>query len=231
METHKGYCPICRSETEFRIEGEWLRDQYFCIECRSIPRQRHLMFILDSLMPDWTTMRLHESSPSSDFVLRRNPHYTWSQFFDGVPSGSKNQDGVLCQNLECLSFPSECLDLFITQDVMEHVMRPDRAIREIMRVLRPGGAHVFTAPRHWWLRSSRPRIWVSQENEVTHLLEPVYHGSPIGDGRALVTWDYGLDFEELLARWADCHTSTYVARDRSMGIDGEYLDVFVSRKW
>ena len=31
-----------------------------------------------------------------------------------------------------------------TQDVLEHVFQPDRALAEIMRVLRPGGVHVFS---------------------------------------------------------------------------------------
>ena len=38
--------------------------------------------------------------------------------------------------------------MFVTQDVLEHVFHPDRAIAEIHRVLKPGGMHIFTAPKH-----------------------------------------------------------------------------------
>lgn len=32
------------------------------------------------------------------------------------------------------------------EEILEHVLRPDLAVREIARVLRFGGAHVFTVP-------------------------------------------------------------------------------------
>jgi 2-polyprenyl-3-methyl-5-hydroxy-6-metoxy-1,4-benzoquinol methylase len=47
-----------------------------------------------------------------------------------------------------MTFGTEQFDLFITQDVMEHVFRPRLAVKEIMRVLKTGGAHIFTAPKH-----------------------------------------------------------------------------------
>ena len=103
------------------------------------------------------------------------------------------------------------------------------AVREIMRVLKPGGAHVFTTPKHKALTATRQRAAL-EGIRVRHLLDPEYHGNPIADGRALVTWDYGDDFEAVLWRWCGYPTVTYVTRDRALGLDGEYLDVFVTRK-
>jgi hypothetical protein len=45
-----------------------------------------------------------------------------------------------------------------------------------------------------------------------------------------VTWDYGADFEERIQGWSGYCTSTFNIRDRGIGIDGEFLDVFVTRK-
>jgi hypothetical protein len=98
-----------------------------------------------------------------------------------------------------------------------------------MRVLRPGGAHVFTAPKHRGLRTSVVRAQLV-DGDVVHLRQPEYHGNPVGDGRSLVTWDYGDDFESLIWRWCGYPTTTLVARDATLGIDGEYLEVFVIRK-
>jgi hypothetical protein len=58
----------------------------------------------------------------------------------------------------------------------------------------------------------------------------MFHGNPVGDGRSLVTWDYGDDFEDLLTKWSGYPVKTYVTRDRNLGLDGEYLEVFVCRK-
>jgi len=98
-----------------------------------------------------------------------------------------------------------------------------------MRVLKPGGVHIFTAPKHKGIKVSYPRA-IIEDNKVKHLMEIQWRGNPVGDGRALVTWDYGDDFEQLIYKWTGYPTSTYIHRDKSLGIDGEYLEVFVTRK-
>lgn len=223
-----GYCHCCRQESVFQMRGEWLRDLYVCLNCSSIPRQRHLQYVLDSYFRNWEEMDVHESSPSNNFVSRYCKNYTSSQYFQGSEAGSY-VDGIRSENLESLSFPDNSFDLFITQDVFEHIFNPERAAREIMRVLRPGGAHVFTAPKHKGLPISITRARLVH-SRIEYLMEAVYHGNPIGDGKALVTWDYGDDFESLMNRWTRCSTINYITRDSALGIDGEYIDVFVTRK-
>jgi SAM-dependent methyltransferase len=157
------------------------------------------------------------------------PQYTSSYYFETEPLGSI-KNGQRCENLERLTFQDDTFDIFITQDVLEHVFRPDLAVREIARVLRPGGIHVFTAPKHKHLLKSYARARQSQDGSVEHLLPPVYHRDPIVDGPSLVTWDYGADFDDLLAEWSGYLVCNFIIRDRARGIDGEYLDVFVMRK-
>lgn len=225
---NSGYCHCCRQKTIFEIKGSWLRDQYLCPNCRSIPRQRHIQYVLDTYFKGWEDKNIHESSPSNELISRYCASYSSSQYFAGVEEGTFC-NGVRCENLESLTFLDNTFDIFITQDVFEHIFHPDRAAREITRVLKPGGVHVFTAPKHKGLRRSYPRARLVG-NQIEYLLEESYHGNPVGDGRALVTWDYGDDFEELMNSWSGATTTTYIIRDRSLGIDGEYLEVFVTRK-
>jgi SAM-dependent methyltransferase len=222
------YCHCCRRETSFKIEGDWLRDQYKCTRCGSIPRQRHIQYVMDSYFRGWERRKIHESSPSNTLISRYCDDYSSSQYFDGVEPGCSVK-GVRCENLEALTFEDESFDLFITQDVFEHIFNPERAAREIMRVLKPGGAHIFTAPKHKGIPSSYPRAKLIG-TQVEHIHEPSYHGNPIGDGRVLVTWDYGDDFESLMNSWSDSVTTTFITKDRRLGLDGEYLEVFVTRK-
>jgi hypothetical protein len=223
-----GWCPVCRADASFRVAGPWLRDDYLCEGCGSIPRQRHLQLVLDSAFPGWDELEVHESSPSNDYLARRCARYGASQYLPDVAPGTVH-DGVRCENLESLSFADASLDLFVTQDVFEHVLRPDVAAREVMRVLRPGGAHVFTVPKHRGLRCSRPRVELV-DGAARPLMDEVFHGNPVGDGRVLVTWDYGDDLESLFAGWCGAPTVGHVTRDRRLGIDGEFLEVFVTRK-
>lgn len=223
-----GRCAICSAERRFVARDPWLRDHYLCAGCGSCPRQRALVEILNWIRPKWRKLRIHESSPTLPYFAKECVQYTASFFFEELPLGV-HRGGYDNQNLECLTFDAEHFDVFITQDVLEHVFRPELAIREIMRVLRTGGIHIFTAPKHKHILKSYARS-VLKDGIVEHQFEPVYHGSPVGDGRALVTWDYGADFDDLLQSWSGYNTSAFVIRDRSHGIDGEYLDVFVTQK-
>ncbi len=225
-----GYCHCCRENSEFESNESWLRDHYKCMKCNSIPRQRHLQKILDNFFSNWESQSVHESSPSNNFISTiSKDNYSCSQFFNNVQPGHYFQN-TRCENLEQLTFADEVFDIFITQDVLEHVFNPEKAVSEIMRVLKTGGAHIFTVPKHKSLQMSYPRA-ILKNGQVTHLKVDEYHGNPIGDGRSLVTWDYGDDFEFLLHQWCGFPTVTYVTRDEYLGIDGEYLEVFVTRKF
>ena len=109
------------------------------------------------------------------------------------------------------------------------MFRPEIAIAEIHRVLRPGGAHVFTAPKHKDLLTTVQRARLRDDGSVEHLLEPEYHGNPIGD-RSLVTYDYGYDFEQLLSAWSGVSVEAVHTLDRGRGLDAEYNEVFIIAK-
>jgi SAM-dependent methyltransferase len=224
-----GFCHCCRKDTTFFSNHEWLRDNYLCTNCGSLPRERHIQRVLDTVFKGWESKLLHESSPSNDLIKQFcGSNYSCSQLPNDQGVQAFEMD-CLAENLEFLSFPDETFDLFITKDVLEHVFNPDIAIREIMRVLKKGGAHVFTAPKHKVLKTSNPRAKLVS-GEIVYLKEENYHGNPVGDGRALVTWDYGDDFEDLLFSWCGLKTETVLPSIHSFGLDGDYLEVFITRK-
>jgi len=225
---NEGYCPCCRRTVEFVSHESWLRDHYRCPYCNSLPRNRHIQTTLDHRFPGWESMAIHESSPTYPFFSQYAPGYTYSAYFPDLRPGTYNPEGTRCENVESLTFPDQSFDIFITQDVMEHVFHPDVALREINRVLKPGGAHVFTAPKHKGLLESVRRADLNSDGTINYLLEAQYHGNPQGDGRALVTWDYGYDFEQLMSRWClGARIETLVTVDRARGIDAEFNEVFV----
>lgn len=226
LQSHAGYCPCCRHRTTFTIHGPWLRDEYLCDRCQSIPRQRHLIRILDTLFPRWRWSAMHESSPSLPILANQSRRYSYSHYLPDVPLGTK-KNGIRCESIEALTFADNSLDFFVTQDVLEHVFHPDRALREIHRVLKVGGAHVFTAPKHEALAATRCRATITEDWIVTHLLPEEYHGNPVGDGKALVTWDYGSDFERMASEWVGSTVATYQTVDREQGIEAAFNEVFV----
>jgi len=227
-----GYCPICEQQTYFVQFSEWLRDYYKCNNCDSIPRQRALVNALNLFIPEWKNITIHESSPcgqASEHIKRYCHQYTQSYFFPDIPLGAY-KNGNRCENLERMTFPDNSFDLFITQDVMEHVNNPEKAFKEISRVLKPDGIYLFTVPIYQNIDHSYPRISLSDGGQVFLIKDPVFHGNPIDKDGSLVTYDYGRDLSDQIFRWSGMFTTIFVCRDKNLGIDGEFLEVCISKK-
>ncbi|BCD27236.1 hypothetical protein BC30102_0272 [Bacillus cereus] len=62
------------------------------------------------------------------------------------------------------------------------------------------------------------------------MAEPIYHGNPIDENGSLVTFDWGQDMIEYIYTHANMYTIFYLPKDRSLGLDAEFLHVFVSKK-
>lgn len=59
-------------------------------------------------------------------------------------SGERLRSAVGRCDGEFLPFPDECFDVVVMSEVIEHLMRPERAVWEVARVLRPGGVFIMT---------------------------------------------------------------------------------------
>jgi len=140
---HDGYCPICEKRVTFTSKEKWFRDHLLCLRCGSIPRERALMKVIADFYPNWRELKIHETSPggrgASVKLHDECEGYTASQYYPDVESGQLHpRSGCRCENLEKLTFPDESFDLFVSQDVVEHVFDPEAAFKEIARVLKPG---------------------------------------------------------------------------------------------
>ena len=137
-------------------------------------------------------------------LFRALPEYVESYFW---PSAHEEQ-GVRHEDLRQLTFADASFDLVISSDILEHVRGHADAFREIYRVLRPAGRHIFTVPLQWPLPSTtRARVDHSGPDD-RFLLPPQYHGSPIDGERSLVYTDFGMDLPEGL-RWLGFETMTH----------------------
>ena len=217
-----GYCPICENETTFVEIGTWLRSGYRCLGCGTIPRQRSLIRRVNSFVPRWKELIVHEASPSDislSYFAERCPTYSYSFYYPEIPRGS-NFNGVRCEDLESLTYTDNSIDIFITQDVFEHIMNPELAFREIERVLKVGGYHIFSVPIYG-NNESIQRAKITPDG-IAYLAEPEYHGS------FLVAYHHSLDIIEKIG--SNMLTTIVVERDRNFGIDGEFLDIFICKK-
>lgn len=228
---NRGFCSTCESKTWFVEEQPWLRDYYRCVICGSIPRFRLLIHVLNDYFKGWESLAIHESSPggvSSKLIKKKCKNYSSSHYFADIPRGEFKGEHR-SEDLSKLTFPDQTFDIFITQDVFEHVIDPENAFREIARVLKPGGAHVFTMP--WYPDLKENRIRAKLENgKIIHVEEAVYHGNPISSEGSLVTIDWGIGFPDFVYKHSGMFTTVVKIKDRTLGLDAEFLEVFICRK-
>jgi SAM-dependent methyltransferase len=204
-DAYTGDCCVCGSGGQiFRREHLAIRETYRCSVCRASLREREqARAIVELYGPDDVTciaqlvetpvfqrLAIYEPGTSGPFrrYLSGLNNYVQSDYLPGDPTH---------QDLQCLTFPSHSFDLVISSDVLEHVRRPREAFSELYRVLRPGGAHIFTVPLQEPIRpNSVWRVDTSRPEDV-YTFPPHYHGDGKG-GRSLVYVDYGLDILDLL---------------------------------
>lgn len=83
------------------------------------------------------------------------------------------------QDVHHLSFENERFDLVISADVWEHLHSPYAAHKEIWRVLKPGGRHVFTVPFDLTSTLEQKRAIINDAGEIEHYFDPLYHFDPV----------------------------------------------------
>jgi SAM-dependent methyltransferase len=236
MFTLDGFCPICRSNVQFKAERAWYRDFLTCPSCPggfSVPRDRALALVLSELAPDWRNRAIHESSPGSHgisaLMARDCLFYVASQFFPGHNKGDV-VNGVRHENLEDLSFGDRRFDITVTLDVMEHVYQPDRVFKEVHRTLRPGGYYLCTFPvRKWQVNAWERRFETRPDGSRVDFKPPEIHGNPVSPDGSIVTVDWGYDLHQQIAEWAPFDVRVYRFSDRLHGILGEYTEVIACR--
>lgn len=228
---NKGYCSVCEMDVLFVEYKSWLRDNYLCTNCMSIPRNRALMVALNKYQPNWRNLLIHESSPSeplSYYLRAASSNYSSSHYFDNIKRGEYRGDHR-SEDLTNLTFKKNSFDIFITSDVFEHVFNAKKAFKEIARVLKPGGIHIFTLPWYPDLHKSSNRA-VIKKGKVINIEEPEYHGNPIGGEGSLVSMNWGKDLIDIIYRSSKMTTTVLLQKDKSLGLDGEFLEVFISSK-
>lgn len=203
MVVAKEKCKVCGKVSEFKINDEAvLLREAVCEHCGASIRNSDvageiIRFISGDdagLMDRGQEIGKYEilNTCSTGYIhnaLKDFDNYTCSEYFDNVPSGDYCE-GILCVDLCHMPFEDNTFDIVVSEDVFEHVEHYGQALKEIFRVLKPGGCHIFTVPLH------DGRMTQSRENK-----RKVYHGDPNplgGDDGSLVITDWGDDIDKIL---------------------------------
>ena len=92
-----------------------------------------------------------------------------------------------------LTYPDDSFDLVLHSDTLEHAPDVDRALAELWRVLKPGGATIFSTPIVRDGRDTVVRAFLDN-GAITHRLPPSYHGGSYqATNEYLVCYEFGAD--------------------------------------
>lgn len=97
---------------------------------------------------------------------------------------------------EATGLPDASYDVVICTQVLEHCMNPWAAVREINRIVRPGGHAIVSAPHVWFYHPHPTDHWRFTQEGMAHLcreagLEPV---TLLAQGGSIVTLGQVLNF-------------------------------------
>ncbi len=174
-------CPICE-ENFCSYVGSSLGS---CPGCGAPERSRLLWFFLQHQRPDLLkdSPAVLQIAPDTglEFRLRRMKEIRYL-------SGDLQEPEAMVQlDLTNLNLPDQCFDLIICLHVLAHISNDRRAMREIFRVLRPGGIALIMTP----MNSSADKT-----EEDPSIIDPRERDRAFGE------WDfvrvYGLDFTNRL---------------------------------
>ena len=114
-----------------------------CPRCSALERHRFQSLVLDQLLPRFpvTQMRMLHFAPEPFFRKR------FSTSFAGYETADIDRADVDHRvDLQHLPFADASYDLVYASHVMEHIPDDAAAIREVVRILRPGGVAVLPVP-------------------------------------------------------------------------------------
>jgi hypothetical protein len=193
-----GYCWVCGKESKFLVDFQYSnghdinwRERLCCQECGLNNRLRLTVQILETLQPGPIGYLTEHLTPLADLMRKRKPGLLTSEFLGpGLIPGSVSKHGVRHEDLTRLSLDKESLDFVVSCDVIEHIPDFRAALSEICRVLKPQGVALISAPFAIGSDLNIIRA-ILRDNETIHLLEPEYHGDPVGGSGILCFYHFG----------------------------------------
>ncbi|SFK45355.1 glycosyltransferase [Lysobacter sp. cf310] len=198
-----GHCAVCDRPSAFNVsfayssgsrsDVNW-REHLDCAKCGFINRVRAAIHAFQSELKPTADSRIYiteQTTPLYRWVREHYPNTQGSEYLADKVAPGGELAGLRNENLMALTFPDQSFDYVLSFDVLEHVPEPEKAFAECFRVLRPGGAMLWSAPFAFEDQSRLAeknviRAYIDEAGELVHLLEPEYHGNPVDpEGGAL----------------------------------------------
>jgi len=193
----EGQCVVCDAVARMTCSepagprSASLRESLRCERCGANARQRAATAVLlDEASPPAIYLT-EQAGPFYRALRRRLPGLVGSEFATTATRRWRLQawlwrhglfERLRFADVTELPFADAAFDAVISLDVLEHVPDFRAALREFVRILRPGGRLVLTVPFHADSATTEAVARMAADGRIEHLQPPEYHGDPLGGG-------------------------------------------------
>lgn len=231
------FCIVCRRFRRHFVRGANLREEVICRRCGSTTRQRQLGLAFEAALHRRSTpLRIWntECTGVAHVLLaarfaQTQHEYIGTGYFGPEHASGEMVRGIRHEDLQRPSFEDETVDFVLSSDVFEHVPDPYLAHRQVHRVLRPGGAHLFAVPFDENATADQTRARLGEQGAIEHLLPPLYHSDPLSPDGVLV---FTIFAPEMLRKLEEIGFEVEAHRlwNPLLGLLGDNGLIFVARK-
>lgn len=191
-------CYCCHKRLLVRLNKDEMGVR--CVYCGASAVAQSLARIFHQKTSNHEPLSVYELSGRGAFVRmlqNTNHHITLSEFFPDTVIG-KMVDGILCQDVQNLSFADEQFDVCTSLEVFEHVEDDQQGFKELYRVLKPGGFLIFTVPIDLNHQTIERTAIVNGRRQA--ILPKEYHSDHLrGTGQVFCYRNYGHDIVDRLS--------------------------------
>jgi SAM-dependent methyltransferase len=131
------------------------------------------------------------------FLVAKHPKVIGSEFLGAsIPRGSFDTKGVRNEDLTNLTFENDTFEAVLSFECLEHMPDFISGMKEVARVLKPGGRFMWSVPFRPDLESNLERASLNAIGEIIHHEPPEYHGDPISSEGCLCYNHFGWEVLE-----------------------------------
>lgn len=189
---HVGLCPACGG----RLFISFARSAFHtrCLSCRSTLVNLSMIPVIESHFGGTSegkcAYEMSSYGATYNYLVKTFPDVSFSEYIEGRPLGTII-DGLRNEDATRLTYASESFDIVTSNQVFEHVDDDRRAYLECYRVIRAGGALVFTVPLYDI--PSTIRVANLSGGTIKWIGTPEYHDSRLGGPQsAPVFWRHSI---------------------------------------
>ena len=192
------YCPFCGKSLFVSLAPSPFMTR--CMGCKANVTNLSLIPLISKHfgtgMKDAVAYELSTYGKTLDFLKANFCKVQTSEYFPDLKLG-EIYNGIMNQDVMQLTFEDSVFDLVTSNQVFEHVPNDLRGFSECRRVLKPGGAFIFTIPLYDIPTTTM--IAHVKDGEIEWLAEPDYHDSRLGGPKSSPTyWSHSMN--DIVAR-------------------------------